>query len=75
MALASSWLLAAQLWADARRRGQPTADPHALDGAVILAAQATWLASGGDTVVVATMNATHLARFVDARAREDIPIP
>ena len=67
-------LLAAQFWADVRRRGQPTADPHALDGDVILAAQATRLASAGDAVVVATMNPAHLARFVDARAWEDIPL-
>jgi predicted nucleic acid-binding protein len=58
---------AAELWAIARRSGQPTADRHALDGDVILAAQAE--EAGG---IVATDNVRHLARFVDAREWRDI---
>jgi predicted nucleic acid-binding protein len=60
-------LLAAEYWAQARQRGTPTADPRALDGDVILAAQASLLAAGGDEVVVATTNVGHLAQFIDAR--------
>ncbi|MEG3937451.1 MULTISPECIES: nucleic acid-binding protein [unclassified Microcoleus] len=60
-------LLAAQLWADARRRGRPTAEPNALDGDVILAAQALLEASEGNEVVIATTNVGHLSQFVDAR--------
>lgn len=58
--------LAAALWADARRRGLPTAHVHELDVDVILAAQI--LAAGWRTAdfVVATTNVTHLARFVPA---------
>lgn len=60
-------LLAAQLWADARNRGKPTADRHALDGDVILAAQAILEVNAGNEVVIATTNVGHLSQFVDAR--------
>ncbi|MCL1468142.1 nucleic acid-binding protein [Argonema galeatum] len=60
-------LLAAQLWADARRTGKPTAEPNALDGDVILAAQAIWEANDGNEVIIATTNVGHLSQFVDAR--------
>jgi predicted nucleic acid-binding protein len=65
-------LRAAELWADARRQGKPTASPDALDGDVILAAQALLAGGPGDTVMVATTNVGHLARFVDARAWDQI---
>ena len=60
-------LLAAQLWADARNRGKPTADRNALDGDVIRAAQAIWEVNAGNEVVIATTNVGHLSQFVDAR--------
>jgi len=60
-------LLAAQLWADAGKRGKPTADSHALDGDVILAAQAILEVNAGNEVVIATTNVGHLSQFVDAR--------
>lgn len=67
-----SMLLAAELWADARRRGRPTASPDALDGDVILAAQALVAAGPGGVVTVATDNVGHLAQFVDARPWDQI---
>jgi predicted nucleic acid-binding protein len=59
-------LLAASLWAEARQTGQPTADPKALDGDVILAAQARLLCNDKTEVIVATTNVGHLSRFIAA---------
>jgi predicted nucleic acid-binding protein len=56
---------AAELWAQLRQAGIPTADPHALDGDVILAAQVRVAGLPSDTVV-ATGNIGHLARVVNA---------
>ena len=58
---------AASLWAEARRRCEPPADPHALDGDVILAAQPHEV--GG---IVVTKNLRHMRRFVEARLWQDI---
>jgi predicted nucleic acid-binding protein len=59
-------LLAANLWAEARKTGQPTADPKALDGDVILAAQASLLCNETTEAIVATTNVAHLSRFITA---------
>lgn len=58
----AAMLRAAELWADARRRGRSTADPKELDGDVILAAMA--LEAGA---IVATENVGHLSRYVTAK--------
>jgi len=47
--------------------GKPTADRNALDGDVILAAQAIWEVNAGNEVVIATTNVGHLSQFVDVR--------
>lgn len=47
---------AAEFWAAARQRGEPTADDKALDADVILAAQVVLLAAGQDDVIVVTTN-------------------
>ena len=60
-------LKAAELWAEARRSGQPTADPKQLDGDVILAAQAMEVGA-----IIATENVGHLSRFAEAKHWKDI---
>lgn len=55
---------AARLWGKARRTGQPTASDAALDGDVILAAQALSLGLSPSDYIVATTNTAHLSRFV-----------
>ena len=60
-------LKAAELWAESRRQGRPTADPKELDGDAILAAQALYV---GGTVI--TDNIGHLGLFVEAERWQDI---
>jgi predicted nucleic acid-binding protein len=55
---------AAVLWGQARRAGQATASPQALDGDVILCAQVLSFGLAAFDYVVATTNRKHLARFV-----------
>lgn len=64
--------LAAELWADARRRGLPTADPRDLDIDVILAAQALSCGLPPGGFVVATTNPGHLSRFALAELWQNI---
>lgn len=56
-------LTAAELWAEARKLGRPTAP----DADVILAAQAREIESEHQSVTVATTNPRHLSRFVEAK--------
>src|SRR5205823_313614 len=59
-------LLAADLCARARNGGWATADPHALDGDVILAAQTLLLGLPVGEIIVATVNVRHLSRYLAA---------
>jgi predicted nucleic acid-binding protein len=60
---------AAELWAKARREHRPTAGDQALDGDVILSAQAMEYCSDVDDWQVITENVEHIARYVGDRAR------
>ena len=62
--------LAAELWAQARQQGQPTAGDNTIDADMILAAQA--LSLGTANVVIATTNIGHLSRFVPAELWQTI---
>ena len=61
---------AAVFWAEARRKGRPTAPDPALDADVILAAQAATL--NRPNMIVATTNPKHLSRYVPAALWTDI---
>jgi predicted nucleic acid-binding protein len=65
-------LKAAELWAQARNQGYPTASPDAIDGDVILAAQAMVLRSQGYNTIIATTNVGHLSRFTIAKTWQEI---
>jgi predicted nucleic acid-binding protein len=53
---------AAELWAESRSQGKPTSAEQAIDGDVILAAQALAVKA-----TVVTTNRKHLSRFVPAK--------
>jgi predicted nucleic acid-binding protein len=61
---------AAQLWAQARQQGQPTAGDNTIDGDMILTAQAMTLSASD--IVIATTNVGHLSRFVAAELWQNI---
>jgi predicted nucleic acid-binding protein len=63
-------LRAAELWAQARQQGQPTAGDNTIDIDMILVAQALTL--GVADVVIASTNVGHLGRFVPAENRQII---
>lgn len=65
-------LKAAEFWAQVRKQGMPTADNKALDGDVILAAQAAMLENDGHTVIIATTNVNHLSRLANAKEWREI---
>ena len=64
--------LAADLWAKARQKGQPTAEVKAIDVDVIIAAQASTFRADSAELVVATTNVKHLAQFIVAKHWREI---
>lgn len=54
----AAWQRAAELWAEARMQGQPTAAPAALDADVLIAAQAEAVSA-----TVVTNNASHIGQW------------
>jgi predicted nucleic acid-binding protein len=66
----AAMLRAAELWAQARQQGQPTAGDNTIDIDMILVAQALTL--GVADVVIASTNVGHLGRFVRAENWQNI---
>lgn len=60
-------LEAAELWAEARRRGRQTASDQRLDADMIMCAHSRVLAEQGYVVEIATTNTKHLSAFVVAK--------
>jgi predicted nucleic acid-binding protein len=65
-------LKAAEMWAQIRQQGKPTANNQALDGDVILAAQALLLARQEFSYMIATSNTKHLLLFAEAKDWREI---
>lgn len=63
---------ACELWAAARRQGRPTAATAALDGDVLIAAQALALDIPSSDFVIATSNPRHLDIFAPSRLWHEI---
>jgi predicted nucleic acid-binding protein len=66
--------LAAELWAQSRQAGRPTAESKALDIDVLIAAQALSFGVSPAEVVVATTNPRHLGQCLLARTYSDVPL-
>jgi predicted nucleic acid-binding protein len=64
--------LAAELWAEARQKGRPTAESKALDIDVLIAAQVLSCGAVSSEMVVATTNPKHLSQFTTARHWNEI---
>ncbi|HQU45582.1 MAG: nuclease [Deltaproteobacteria bacterium 21-66-5] len=60
---------AADVWAQARQQGQPTASDNTIDADMILVGQADTI---GLPFIIATTNVGHLARFVSADLWQNI---
>ncbi|OUC14682.1 MAG: nucleic acid-binding protein [Alkalinema sp. CACIAM 70d] len=66
-------LKAAELWAQIRQQGLPTADPNSLDGDVILADQTIITSQQRQQeIIIATTNVGHLSRFTIAQDWQSI---
>jgi predicted nucleic acid-binding protein len=69
-----TWIIATQLWADARLRGLPMTDNRSLDADIIICAQYQILSQiyPGQNVVIATTNVKHLSQFATAGLWQNI---
>lgn len=68
-------LKAAELWAESRKKGLPTADPKELDIDVIQAAQLLTANLDLSDLTIATANVGHLSRFIRAENWQQLSVP
>ena len=66
----------ANIWAEARIQGMPTADEKSLDADIIICAQYKLLELDypGRYIVIATTNVDHLSRFAEAKEWHEIQL-
>jgi len=65
---------AAQLWADMRKIGLPTADLLELDCDIVLASQVLDLGLAAGSFIVATGNIRHVQRLIACATWQNIPV-
>lgn len=70
----AAWDRAASFWSLVRQTGQPTSGQEDLDVDAVIAGLAATIGQPGDTVIIATTNVRHFARFpgIDVRLWQTI---
>jgi len=68
----NAFRLGASLWAQLRKDGLPTADPHALDADVLIVAQVLTAGLAANEFVIASTNVSHIARLAPSEIWQNV---